>query len=363
VTEGPEKVVLENGHIRFELVPSQGGKCSSFVFKDRGIDLTSWPDYGSLEDRRWGPRGYEKLRNYPYEARVVERGEGSVAVTLSSRCMEPGFTKLVVERIVRLRRGETAVTVHYRFHNGSKVTLPLGWWFFQDLAVQGRRSTFYAPTPKGVERSVHVPGKGGTSELFGQAADRFLYDAPRGWSAVISDTGVGAVATFDVRYVTFIYNFFNPKHTTLEWAFNQIDLPGGQTFETTFRMFPIADLPTVDGAGDSLAGSLVTPGQEGALGKPAHWTAGQSVPVALSAVGGRRETVRAVLDVRVLPDGKWERLAERELNLAPGKACRAALSCQPRQRATHVLRCRLFRGAVEVCDMERPFVYGVASAA
>jgi len=361
VTATPSKVVMENEHVRLELVPPQGGKISSFLFKDRDTDLTSWPEYGALEGRRWGPQGYERLRNYPYQATVLEKGPDQVAVSLTSRCTEPGYTKLTVQKTVRLRTGEAAVEVRYRFYNGSKVALPLGWWFFQDLAVQGKRNTFYAPTPQGVEKSVHVPGQGGTSEIFGHTADRFLYDVPRGWTAVISDTGVGAVATFDVQYTTFIYNFFSTRHTTFEWAFNQIELPAAKAFETTFHMFPIADIPTVDGAGDCLAASLTTPGKESALGKPAQWTAGQAIPVALSVMGAKRETIRAVLEARALPDGTWRKVAEQDFALAPGKPSRAQFEYQPRERATHVLRCRLLRGNVEVCDAERPVIYGMKS--
>ncbi|MBM4046198.1 MAG: hypothetical protein FJ279_13890, partial [Planctomycetes bacterium] len=293
VTEEEGRITLENDHLRVALVPAQGGKCASVFFKDRQTELTSWPNYGCLEDRRWGPQGYERLRNYPYQARIIQRGPQEVSVALSSRCNDPGFTQMTVEKTLILRDGETGVEVRYRWENASKVTLPLGWWFFQDLAIQGKKNAFYASTPFGVEKTVHVPGDGQTSELLGRTPDRFLYDVPRGWSAVIGETGVGAAATFDVKHTTFIYNFANPHETTLEWAFNQIDLEAGKSFETAFRLFPIADLPTVDGVGEGLAGSLTTPGREGAWRKPAEFTAGEVVPIRAVVVGCRAEAAQA----------------------------------------------------------------------
>ena len=56
VTESGGRVTLENQYVRLVLAPARGGKCVSFVFKDARQDLTSWPNYGALEDRRWGRR-------------------------------------------------------------------------------------------------------------------------------------------------------------------------------------------------------------------------------------------------------------------------------------------------------------------
>jgi len=361
IQQGDGGITLENEHLRLVVVPSQGGKCASLVLKGRPTELTSWPNYGFLEDRRWGPQGYERLRDYPYQAKILKHGPDEVAVSLTSRCSDPGFSQLTVEKTLTLRDGEAGMRIDYRWQNGSRVALPVGWWFFHDLGLEGKRNTFYAPTPLGIERSVHVPGEGQTSDLLGRTSDRFLYDPPRGWSAVVSEAGVGAAATFDVRYTGFIYTFASQREATLEWAFNQVSIEPGNAFQTSFCLFPLVDLPTVDGAGEMLAGSLTTPGREGAWQKPAQFTAGEEVPVRVAIVGAKAETVQARVEARAWPEGNWQRIGEHELPLVPGKPAAVDLRYQPGWRATTVLRCVVSRGGAAVFDMERPIIYGDAT--
>ena len=132
--DGVRELVIENDFLRLVFKPARGGRCSSFLYKNAGKELTAWPQNGAFEDRIWEVKGYD-LPNAAYEGKVAEKGGDRAVVDLTTRAQSPGYTQLHVRRRVTLTRASSAARVEYTFTNEGDEMIPVGFWVFNDFAI------------------------------------------------------------------------------------------------------------------------------------------------------------------------------------------------------------------------------------
>lgn len=248
--------VLENEFIRLSLNPRMGGKANSLVFKPTNTEFHG--DWGVLVDRLVvnGRRG-DNLENKPYDCRILENTKERVSVVFTANGRSSGYKELVFEKTVALNKKQSLVEVNVTFHNRGGHSLPVSYWVFNNFGGRGDESRYLVPTRDGVYSAAAQGNKGDGKGVVGQ--DRFIYNPPRGWSAMLKPDGTGLVAVVENRYLSCFYNFFSQKGCSVEWLYNVVTLRPGGKWTTHYSLVAFSGLDDVAGANEDCVVAVEIP--------------------------------------------------------------------------------------------------------
>lgn len=124
--------------------------------------------------------------------------------------------------------------------------------------------------------------------------------------------------------------------------------------QTTFWLIPFSGLRSLEGASESVVGSLEVKN---------HYAARKKIPVGIAVYATGRHQARVEARVRRLPATQWRTIGRKGLALTPDSVTKASFQFQPKGEGTHVINMRVFEGTMLLGEVEKPVVVGKASVA
>ncbi len=346
--DGEVELVLENRFFRLVVKPSLGGVGRSLVYKATGEELlvsTAMEAGGILQDCVWqqGQRGDWFNAGYAYQ--ILDNSAEHGAVKLWRRGTTGSLSWLTITKTLTIHRDACRVDVDYEYSNLKESMAPLtyGFWVHNNLSVAGQENTYYLPSSRGVlQRRLARTG----------ASEDWVYDATRGWTAVVGEKGSGIAACMDYRNLMCLYNYYSIDLKTVEWMLRSQKINNGEAFTTRCTFIPFRGLPSVEGVEGGVVGSIEAP-ESPAVGQPA------ALVVRVAAPQRRSLTVRVAR--RLLPEGPWVDLAQGPLALEPDQCGELTARFTPDNPGTYVIRASLEEQGKPSGDFEKPLVVGAES--
>ena len=343
-----DRLVMENAYLRLVLSPAKGGQCTSLVYKQTGKELTL-PNNGILLDQEWGtaqwPSDFQQQR---YSYQVINDAPKQLSVALTGRGLTGNLFFIEITKTITIFEERNGIRVDYRIHNipDSQTTLRYKAWLHNVIDLKGEATHYYIPTTDGIARE-----RGGAIP---KRLDRWFYNASRPWSGMLAESGAGAVAIVEYSRLKCFYNWFADNGNTLEWRYLPVDIPAGGNWQTTFWLIPFSGLRSLEGASESIVGSLEVKD---------NYAAREKIPIGIAVYATGRHQAQAQLRVRRLPLTEWQTIGREGLALAPDSVGKASFQFEPKGEGTHVINARVFEGTVLLGEFEKPVVVGQASVA
>lgn len=181
--------------------------------------------------------------------------------------------------------------------------------------------------------SLFFPISTGVARLDLPIANRqmWLRDPRRGWcSALIRDKKIGLTVRMDYRYLALFYTWCaDVPVPTVEWRTFPQKIKAGEAFKTRLTFLPFSGLDSVEGVGEDFVGSLSL------LESPAP---DRDTGVRIQLCGRRKEKFEFLLQARRLPDGKWNEVGRKALELQPIDTVSVKIPWRPMLEGGYILR-------------------------
>ncbi|NOY81197.1 MAG: hypothetical protein GXP31_09355, partial [Kiritimatiellaeota bacterium] len=341
--DGVPEVVLENRFVRLVFTPVQGGVCRSLRLKPGGEELVYAGEsgYGLFRDQLWKPQ-------YSFADRVYFHRVANSATAGSTELWTVGtggmmsFTE--IRKRITLRRNSPVIRVHTSLTNqpSSQTDYEYGLWFHNWLGVPGAVNTYFYPTLSGVKTVIVDP----TTVRKGR--DVWQRDPARGWTAVLSDRGVGLAVELPYKYLNLLYSWYGvgSPAATLEWRFNRVLVKAGDRLEADFALIPFRGLERVDGVAADVVGQI-----DASAGPKRRLKTNIRL---LVPAGGR--SGRARLALRTEKTGRIKPLGE--VTLSPGNIAQFAAEVTVPEPGAYAVMVTLEENGKTVGSFERPVFIG-----
>lgn len=264
--DGNVELILENRFVRVVLDPSVGGMIRSYVDKPTGLELVypSTKEIGGwFNDYLIDRKHDDEYATTEYEATVEADESDLVQVRLVGHGQSKKTAWLRIAKTCRLAADSPLLRVNYTITNreGSMTPMDFGYRFRHRVGTPEMPAAIYRPLSEGV-RQVDC------GDVY-PVKWQLDHDPAAGWAAYLTDDGPGVVFTLaEYPRLMATYLWTRPSLHTLEWMTYPVNLASGDSTEFHFTVFPVRNLPRVDGAADNLAGAIVfdsdageTPGQ------------------------------------------------------------------------------------------------------
>ncbi len=346
--DGVPEVVLENRFVRLVLTPAQGGVCRSLRLKPGGEELVYAGEsgYGLLRDQLWKPKYSFADRVYSHRIANSATGGSAELWTVGTGGMM-SFTE--IRRRITLRRGSSVIRVHTSLTNqpSSQTDYEYGLWFHNWLGVPGAVNTYYYPTLAGVKTVTLDP----TTVRKGR--DVWHRDPARGWTAVLSDRGVGLAVELPYKYLNLLYSWYGlgSPAATLEWRFNRVLVKAGDRLEADFTLIPFRGLDRVDGVVGDVIGQI-----DAIVGPPRRLKTSVRL---LNPAGGRADGARVALRTEKTDATK----PLGAVTLSPGNIAQFAAEVTVPGPGAYAVMVTLEENGKTIGSFERPVFIGGANFA
>jgi hypothetical protein len=135
---------------------------------------------------------------------------------------------------------------------------------------------------------------------------------------------------------------------TLEWRFNEISVPDGSSFKTTFTITPFHSLDRISGAAPSMVGTIN------------YEAADKPIPsrVTATVISAAARGATAILRHRLLPVGNWQTLLTKDVTLEVDKPLSVTADFTAKSVGTHVFSLIIEKAGEELLDLEEPISIG-----
>jgi hypothetical protein len=383
----PDAVVLENEFLKLTFNKALGGVAYSVIYKPTNAELAvkGQPSKDGFfqailgdvtgEDSKWDTRDVpeylaEVARNEPNEAAV------KVTFPLPLTRSEPAYHQTALTRTFALKTGVPVVFCDIEFVNSSAKTLPFTLQVAHQCWLFGKECWHFVPDSFGV-RYGWDDAINHTSHPVG------TQDPVAAWSAFMGvPDKIGLAFNFEWKYLDAIENWLSGKAgATIQWPYRRQQVAPGKSWKTSYAIFPIVGMDSVDGSGNLAAGGIVT-GTLGGVDKATDRVRGKQVKVFVdftSVLGspgaGDEAKVGAALPVKVyltagvpkkvtveyltrLLPGPFQSVETREAQVEPLKSTVLDYAYTPPQTGTHLLRFVVREGKNVLFAMERPLTIG-----
>jgi hypothetical protein len=355
----PEKeLLLANPYVTLVIEPSLGGVIGSFSYQ--GVEFTQPKNPqapggggGFLSDHVSSQSIDGDWFNAAYGYTVTEETRDRISVRLSATGKTDSLKYLTFNKTITIRRDRSDVQVDYDIALDEKATVPLpfAFWFHNYVGTRAatpgqaksRRSTFYVPEDYGI-RKLHWPTE--------KRSDAWFNNTVRGWAG-LADSGqnIGLVFGFDYRHLMNVYSWgakSNNALPTLEWRFNEISVPDGSSFKTTFTITPFHSLDRISGAAPSMVGTIN------------YEAADKPIPsrVTATVISAAARGATAILRHRLLPVGNWQTLLTKDVTLEVDKPLSVTADFTAKSVGTHVFSLIIEKAGEELLDLEEPISIG-----
>ena len=356
--DGKVEVVLENEFVKLVFSPHHGGRCSNLVLKG-SEDLVWWGPPGDiiggvLEDHFWQQNYPGDFTDRAYQYRIVSDSRDKASLQLSSRGSSGFFKDVEVVKTVSIHRGRSYIDADYELKNvmptATARPLRFGFWAHHILRAGGPlkavRNTYFAPTTKGIRQINFDP-----ATAKGQIWE---YHPSRGWSGVVGENGDGIVCLFDYKYLKCLYWCpANKLAPSLEWRYNKVEVKPGEGFKTRIRFLPFKGLPSIEGAGTSLVGSLTTSADTYEKNEP--------ISATLTLLSGEDQAVNLSLAYRILPSETFAKVRSKRVVLEANALQKLPFRFDPGKEGTCVIYCRATAGDKLAGEFFKPVIVGKSS--
>ena len=349
--QGEPAIVLENSFVQLRVRPTLGGRIDQLIYKPTGKWLTAQTGGTVLTDRVWNYADRDVYQQwtsavYGYE---LHPGDDTAAVTLSCRGSAGIGTRLTFNKTIRLTADSAAVRADYALELGSEAMTPhrAGIWWHNQLGVPQEATTYYVPTPQGVQSVVY------SGSSLGQY---WWYDSPRGWAAALGKSGTGVAAVMDDRKLMCFYHSLQGEVAMMEWAYRSEEIPNGGAAQTTLWLVPFAGLDMVGGAGMDVVGEIAAPEQVTVD------QASAGVPLSVKFAAPRAWDAKVKLTWRRLPDGEVHEVESWAAKLSPQAVAEKQVQVKLPEAGTYVLRAEVLSEQGLAADVLAHTVVGEPSA-
>ena len=367
--ERDEPIVLENEYLRVTIDPVLGGSVRDLVDKRSGKSVVGTfsgdppsQGFGLFLDRFWRKSAGQvrSLETSRYEALVVQPGSAGArpnTVILRRHVKQANAEDLLIEKTIRLWPGLARLDGNYAVSNVGQAPQLNRLWCTSALRPAGPRSEklrYFSPAADGVVVHTHDPGR--------DQGENVWVEPVRDWRAVIGDSGAGAAALADSRYLEKLYHYLPSRKTggdypTLEWLYQSFmykpvnppegDVGRGLPFKTRLIFLPFSGLDAVHGAGRSHVGELVV----------APDTGNVRVRIAAAASG----TVDVALRRRRLPSKEPVELGAQQVFVTPKQNAELLFAGEPLPQGTHVFTAEIASRKHGKAVLEHHVVVGESS--
>jgi len=353
------ELLLANKFMRLVIEPSLGGTIGSLVYQ--GVEFTQPKNPnapggggGLLTDHVSSQPIDGDWFDTPYQYRVVEKSDERISVRLSGTGKSGSLQYLTFNKTITLWRDRSDVTVDYDIELDQKATvaLPFNFWFhsFVGTRKDSRKSDtlfMFVPEEKGI-RTLDWSNQ--------QRAGVWFVNPTRGWAAVVdTERNVGLAFGVDYRHLRNIYSWGsrgNDALPTLEWRFNEVSIPDGDAFKTTFTITPFRKIPKPSGTSPIMVGGIAYEPTDGPL----------EAKVTATVVSTRNQTAAATLRYRVLPAGQWQTIRTQQIALTTDQPLSIAADIQTNTEGTHVFSLIVTNDGQQLLDLEGPVSIGPPSS-
>jgi uncharacterized membrane protein len=256
--KGKRIVLMENNYFKLQIDPLNGGRVSSFIWKETGKDWVLPGNAGFFMDHVWQQPWPGELLNHPYEVKIIETGPQRGTVEVSVTIIGEGDKSIQGVKLTRkmtIRDDSPRIDVIYRLDNPTDESKSPGLWIQNVINAGGSRDDVWTwrPTTRGIIKA-SFDFKNGKVLPEGENND-FVFDPVAGWSAeTYPPTKEGIVFYMDYNYLRCLYN--NRGSYSVEWWYEQVRLSPGKSFETKIVVWPIIGMEAVTHASDRFVGDL-----------------------------------------------------------------------------------------------------------
>ena len=244
--DGREQVVMENDYVSLTFTPSQGGRCTRFLYKPTGA-LWAGDAAGThlLGDRIWEQQGGGgDWIGAPYKLAVLKHTPQEVSVELFGQGKTGALEFCGFRKRVTLTRDSSAVRVHYAYEVRQEAMAPqtAGLWFNSEVSLPKQKITCYRPVAEGVKTVLYDP--------LAPPPDYLDYEPTRGWLGLVGAGGSGLGVRMEYPRLMCLYQWFGDQVLTLEWMLRNVTIANNSQLETDVVFLPFHGLDKVSGLGD-----------------------------------------------------------------------------------------------------------------
>jgi len=354
-----DHVVIENEVYEIVFRPANGGRavavrskpwgksvCGSHWFGDEVVELaTDFTRYACVH-----PYQYKILENKPDLAKLQIFGN------LPEFAPQPAYKEVSISRTYTLTRGSGLITVQFEAKNGSKEQLPLTIQVQHWAWIEGEGSYYFVPDEMGVlvgfdDVLRHASGPVGSQQPA----------AP--WTGFSSTPSkLGFAFQMEWKYLDAIEDWLSGRESAaVQWPFRRQILKPGETFATSYTIFPISGMESLDAVANGLALG-VTVGKDVALGRSVAEKEVQlnaTLPVKLYLASAAKRSVSVEFATRIPPEENPVPIETKPVEVpANGAAVTLDFSYTPKQPGLHILTFTAKEGDRVVVTAERPLTIG-----
>ena len=315
---GKEYFTIGNRFMELTFDPSQGGRCSKFLFKDTGEEIIGSDRFAGMFKDHWAKYPWPSgLMWLPYQAKIVgdrktkvgiqlwvkvpEKGGGKGAHSAESSmniATSPGLVGLIVQKTIWLNAENDVILVEQEIKNPTKESRAVAPYIQHCLRMGGEYSNdnWYMPSARGVVVRV-MPEKEGGKPI----GPDWVLDPVAGWMAVNDrQSKRGMLFAFDYNYLQKIYTC----GFTAEWFMESVPLGPGRSFKFHHLIKPIRNFEDIVHGSENIVADIRPDEKDG------------KVSVAFEVAAVSKELSDVTTDVTVVGWKSKEEIAKHSLKIA-----------------------------------------------
>ncbi len=251
--------MLENEFFQIAFEPQKAGRATNFVFIPWSQDITGKDGFFKDSFREIGGEG--QLFNfgflypeYPYRAEIILNAEEEARIRLSLDigAIDKNYSGWILQREYSLKRGEPFVYVTVRMVNDGNEKKKFAYRPSHLVHFENETVWYFIPDVSGVLRDYDPPvGSDGRG-----SHGLFTMHPVGSWMGCMTESSQrGLVFEFDWKHLDSIEAWISSRTGSIaQWFYRIFTLSPGQTWQTSYIIYPVEKLISIDGASSGLAG-------------------------------------------------------------------------------------------------------------
>lgn len=302
-----EEIFMGNKYFYIIIEPKLGGVISSFKYWRSKEDFTSpksheMLDGGIFSDHVTSQSYAGDWYKSPYEYKIIENTNEKIKVKLSCRGKTGALSFITFNKYYTIYSDKSYIEVDYEVENAKESLIPLTYelWFHNFTGTPNWRKDgkvfYYYPTKTGIILK-DLSQEGGS--------DFWFHNPARGWCGFIDNLEkVGLIFSMDYKYLKCFYSWKSSGTIipTLEWRFNEVEIPDGGSFKTKIYLLPFYNLENISGAKKYIVGDIDFKDNK----------------IKVSIISGeKKKDVLMETMYRILPEEKWISISKDSVSFIP----------------------------------------------